>query len=340
MKILNLDVLNHDILLHNVFPFVIAMAEAPGLDFMAGELSKEDEVLYFNFTTNEDYIPHADAVTPPADLVAALEQQLLQLVDSAEQFAEHRFDFVFELLMIFKRSNYQLLSSTVFCYKIIDVDADANYTVSSIFDYQKYFKLFAEQNGGEKEAFAKAFASTSLFSKFVEDGFDRFYRALVRGEALDRDADHVFRFLTNIVDSFGILPSADPNRETFFDGGAKPFSLLSVDKAESERFDAFSQRIKHRHVHMEDCCRFYIDRTRGGKSALIYSDRKATPHDQTLDISIAASTVRSHRSGKSCNVRIGKYYFKPVKVENLVNVSLKDLNESQIELKQMLDIFS
>lgn len=333
--------LTHSILLHNVFPYIIVAKKSPSYEFMKRELEIEDEVLYYNFTTGEEYIPKADIVSPPEDMVNNLEQDVWQMMENADKSAIQSINFVYDFILIFKRRTYQLLSNSIFCYKIINIDQNKNYTVSSIFDYPKYYRLVAEESGDDKEAFIKAFASTSLFSKFIEDSFDVFYRVYIRGETIDPHKSHLWRFLKNIINSYEVMPSAETKRQTFFKHNAfKVFSLLHVYQADMGRFEEYSSRLKCRDINLEDYFKFYIDKTSVKHSSFFYSDRKVAPGDQYLNTSITTTTVKSNRSNKSSSAYFGKYYFKPIKVNKLTNVMLKDLNESQIELKQMLDIFS
>lgn len=338
---MNLDIVTHSILLHNIFPYVIVISKSPDYDFIKQELETEDEVLYYNFVTGEEYIPRADKVTPSDDNINMIEQEIWQVVDNAQNLIAQKFSFIYEFILVFKRNNYQLLSKTIFCYKIINIDNNKNYTVSSIFDYAKYYQLYIDENGDEKTPFIKALACTSLFSKFIEDSFDYFYRIYVRGETIDPNKDHISRFLKNIVNSYEIMPSSETKRKTFFENNSfKIFSLLSIHKAESERFEDYNKKLKYNAINLEDYFKFYVEKASVKHSSFFYSDRKVVQEDSALDVSMATTTFKSNRSNKGSNMYIGKNYFKPIKTEKLVNVMLKDLNESQIELRQMLDIFS
>ena len=308
---------------------------------MRQELGVEDEVLYYNFITGEEYLPGADKVSSPEELVTALEQELLQVVDNAPKLVAQKFTFVYEFILVFKRNNYKLLANSIFCHKIINIDEHKNYTVSNIFDSPKYYRLTLDEIGEDKAAFVKAFAATSLFSKFVEDSYTCFYSVYIRGEEVDPGANPTYRFLKNIVNSYEVMPSPETKRKTFFEhNGFKVFSLLYVHRRELERFEVFNAKLKYREIHMEEYVRFYMDKTRTSRLTCFYSDRKCDYDPKATDISLLTCTVRSDRSFKGGALRIGKNYFKPIRTDRLVNVTLKDLSETQIDLKQMLDIFS
>ena len=72
-------------------------------EFIRRELRKEEDILFFDFINDEEYIPREADDIIPGDIFDNIEFEFQQILDNSFSFLTKNFEFIYEVILIFKR---------------------------------------------------------------------------------------------------------------------------------------------------------------------------------------------------------------------------------------------
>lgn len=345
--LINLDINKFEVLLENVFPFLLIHARE-GLT--PDQLDGHPSISYFNFL-NAEANCRLDTKNFPTQNMKLMFSELNLLRGGHHGGGAQKqdlFELCHDMIMVFRRQLWAYLAPTVFCFKVIDVKNRPNYGISDIFDRELFRTIGRQLTIFEFDNFCDLFLETGMIIRFLDKSFQILNQKHRLNKPIRDKQQPLAQVLKTLVNAFEVMPTGKLNSKTFFKFESKMvYSSISLREEETKRFTVAINAKVAINVDMEEIFDFYFAWESERKTLDLFS----VSHLSGTSESILDKTIKSLKSLKSLHdkpigdgspdfkARVGADYFRKFQEVSLVNLNDKEEYDIENDFDQATDIF-